>query len=153
MRELSDPDVTLAADEEAALMRSFLALLSASSGSDEDTRRGGAAALHARLIACIEQNLADPELTPSAVADATGIAERTLHAHFASRGMTCMRWIMEQRLERAAAALRSPSWSSTSITELALRQGFNDIAHFSRRFRQAYGCSPVQYRRSAIMPH
>lgn len=38
--------------------------------------------------------------------------------------------------------------SGENITEIALRLGFSDCAHFIRAFHKEYGCPPGQYRRS-----
>jgi AraC-like DNA-binding protein len=32
------------------------------------------------------------------------------------------------------------------VTEIALRQGFNDIPHFSRQFKARFGLSPTALR-------
>lgn len=144
--ELSDPEAELAAGEEAALSR---ALLDFMANSCEMPAARHDTPLEAQLIAYLTRNLDDPALSPIAAAAALGIAERTVHAQFSRRGTTCMRWIMAQRLERAAAALREPSWAGVSVSEIAYRSGFNDVAHFSRRFKEAYGSSPSAYRSMA----
>ena len=43
---------------------------------------------------------------------------------------------------RVRADLEDPRQRARSITEIALRWGFNDSAHFSRTFRARFGLSP-----------
>lgn len=49
-----------------------------------------------------------------------------------------------------AARLKYSSWllknSTESITEIALRTGFSDCAHFIRNFQKEYGCTPGNWR-------
>jgi len=46
--------------------------------------------------------------------------------------------------------LLDPRFDHLSITEIALRQGFNDIPHFSRQFRARYGYPPRMARTDSI---
>ena len=49
-----------------------------------------------------------------------------------------------------ATRLKYASWllknSTETITEIALRTGFSDCAHFIRNFQKEYGCTPGRYR-------
>jgi AraC-like DNA-binding protein len=38
---------------------------------------------------------------------------------------------------------------SLSVSEIAYRLGYTDVADSSRSFRKTVGCSPVEYRRRA----
>jgi transcriptional regulator GlxA family with amidase domain len=49
------------------------------------------------------------------------------------------------RLDRAATLLAR---SNYSVAEIARMCGFGDAFHFSRRFKAAYGQSPLQMRRA-----
>lgn len=71
-----------------------------------------------------------------------------MHALFAGSGTSCRAWIIEQRLARAAAALRAPEWAGSSVSEIAFRLGFAELSHFSRRFKARYGASPRAYRQA-----
>jgi transcriptional regulator GlxA family with amidase domain len=51
------------------------------------------------------------------------------------------------RLDRAANQLRR---TSVSLKEVALSTGFYDAYHFSRSFKQVYGMSPKEYRKSLV---
>ena len=74
------------------------------------------------------------------------MSERTVHGLFAGTGSTFGKWVLNARLDRAAAALRSREWAGRSVTEIAFRLGFNDLSHFSRRFAERFGCAPRAYR-------
>lgn len=52
-------------------------------------------------------------------------------------------YIKIQRLEKAAALL---STSDNRITEIAFDCGFNDLANFTKSFREKYGIAPTKYR-------
>ncbi len=71
---------------------------------------------------------------------------RAVQAALRAAGTTYGALAMETRLAQAATLLRSPLARQRSITELALALGFEDLSHFSRRFRERYGVSPRQYR-------
>ncbi|WP_308122030.1 helix-turn-helix domain-containing protein [Streptomyces sp. TRM70350] len=60
---------------------------------------------------------------------------------FGETGSTVGRWIRERRLR---ACYRDPARAhrGTTVTDVAFRWGFNDMAHFSRVFKQAYGVTP-----------
>jgi AraC family transcriptional activator of tynA and feaB len=100
--------------------------------------------LFARIRRMIEANLADPELTPSAVAAEARISVRYLQKLFSARGTTCNHLIQTLRLDRASRLLqrRSLSHPGTPLGEIAFACGFLDYAHFSRKFRERFGHPP-----------
>src|SRR5690606_10775181 len=54
-------------------------------------------------------------------------------------------YIKTKRLERAAELLVI---SDERITDIAFDCGFNDLANFTKRFHDKYGCTPTQYRQA-----
>jgi AraC family transcriptional regulator len=68
--------------------------------------------------------------------------------HFArafrqSTGMPPHRWLIERRIDRAKALLRT---AELSLAEVALACGFADQSHFTAAFRKAAGMTPGGYR-------
>lgn len=53
-------------------------------------------------------------------------------------------YLRNMRLSYAENLLRA---SSLPVTEIAFESGFGSLSHFSRSFREAYGCSPQDYRK------
>lgn len=107
----------------------------------------GSAALLARIKAYLGDNLADPALTPAKIAAAHNISTRHLHRLFHEHGDSVGSAIRRGRLERCHADLEDPRQRARSITEIALRWGFNDSAHFSRAFRLQFGVPPRALRK------
>lgn len=143
LEELAGPQDLDAAGQES-LGAAFFRLLASSAGGDE--RSEHAAVNLERLTAFLARNLADPDLSPRKAARELGMSERTVHGLFAGTGSTFGKWVLNARLDRAAAALRSREWAGRSVTEIAFRLGFNDLSHFSRRFAERFGCAPRGYR-------
>lgn len=94
----------------------------------------------------IADELANPELTPALVAARLGISRSSLFALTRELGTTVRHLIIDTRLEAAAVALREPVWAAMTVTELALTFGFQDPAHFSRRFTARFGMPPREFR-------
>ncbi|MDX3944797.1 AraC family transcriptional regulator [Pseudomonas aeruginosa] len=68
--------------------------------------------------------------------------------HFArmfrvSFGLPPHRYVLERRLARARDLL---AYSAQSLQEVSLACGFASPSHFNRRFREAHGATPGQYR-------
>jgi AraC-like DNA-binding protein len=99
-----------------------------------------------RAKAFIDDRLHDSSLSPAAIADAVGISLRYLQALFQAEGTTVSEWIWERRLERSRRRLIDPLLAHESIAQIALGCGFTELAHFSRRFKAAFGQSPSEYR-------
>lgn len=97
-----------------------------------------------RVRAWIAARLDDAELTPERIAAAHGIAVRTLHAWFQAEGLSVSRWLLRERLARCRRDLARRD--GTSVTAIAFRWGFNDVAYFSRAFKRAYGVPPSAFR-------
>ena len=53
-------------------------------------------------------------------------------------------YLRNMRLSYAENLLRA---SSMPVTEIAFESGFGSLSHFSRSFRETYGCAPQEYRR------
>lgn len=102
--------------------------------------------LEAMLAFCRRQ-LADPDLSPAAIAAQFGVSVRTVHARFEKSGRSFRRWALENRLEACGKALRDPAQRGSSISEIAYRWGFNDLSHFTKSFRAQFGLSPREWRR------
>jgi acetamidase/formamidase/AraC-like DNA-binding protein len=118
------------------------------SQSGSTLRQGTARTLH-RLRGAIEQRLGDPALTIADIAAAEGTSVRYVQKLFERNGESFLHFLRARRLERAREDLTDPVHSPLSISDICFRWGFNDAAHFSRAFHDAYGVSPRNFRRAA----
>lgn len=66
----------------------------------------------------------------------------------AKSGKTLHKYIMELRLQKGAAWLRS---SDKSIAEIAFAIGFKNADHFSKCFKEYYHVTPTAFRRSSAL--
>ncbi|MGW2491401.1 helix-turn-helix domain-containing protein [Streptomyces sp. NPDC001606] len=124
-------------------------LLDARSSLPPQSRR---TALLRSVLAFAQQNLHDPELSPSLIAAAHHISLSYLHKVFQEQmpGQTVAAWIRDRRLDGARRDLADPALRHTPVHSIALRWGLPDASGFNRAFRTAYGLPPGQYRRRAL---
>jgi AraC-like DNA-binding protein len=146
-RHLDDPVMAT----KARLGTSVLDLLTVALADRLDQLNGSSSparqrTLLPRIYAFIEEELADPELSPSTVAAAHHISVRYLHRLFQDDGRSVAGWIRERRLERCRRDLVDPALADRSIGATAARWGFGNHAHFNRVFRATYGLPPGEYR-------
>jgi len=105
------------------------------------------AAFHlARIKRRIDEQLADPALSVSGLAAQLGLSASQVHRVFGSEPLTPAQYIWERRLEACSRDLREPRLAGRTVSEIAFGRGFNDAAHFSRAFRERFGCSPREWR-------
>ena len=97
----------------------------------------------------IAGHLADQDLSPTGVAQALRVSVRYLYLLFQAEGTSPARWILERRLERASRLLADSRQAGWTITDIAFSVGFKDASHFTRAFKNTYGCCPREYRRTA----
>lgn len=95
------------------------------------------------IIDAMEANLAEPlrlaDLTPS-----TGLSRRQVERLFKRElGRSPKRYYLQMRLERAHLLLVN---SSLPVFEIAVACGFSSASHFSRTYRESYGCTPQRTR-------
>ncbi len=101
----------------------------------------------ARMRRWLEKRLGDAELGPAALAHEFGYSERSLYRLFADAGTTPGKWIWSVRLDKAHARLCDAAMASTPISTIAYELGFQDAAHFTRRYRERFGHPPREARR------
>jgi len=119
-------------------------------GSTVDHNSLGAAH-RVRIVNYIEENLGDPNLTPTRIAATFRITTRYLHHLFSDGEETVARFILRRRLEGCARALTSPSQRKRTITAIAFDHGFSSATHFGRVFRARYDMTPREYRNRNMM--
>lgn len=96
----------------------------------------------------LEQIAADslPSLTPAGLAQALGLAPRTLARRFAIELDTSPgQWLQARRIEAARRLLQN---STLTIAEVCFAVGYQDTASFTRLFRRMTGMPPTTFRRS-----
>jgi AraC-like DNA-binding protein len=103
--------------------------------------------LHMRVVSYISQHLAEPDLSPQRIAQENNISVRHLHKMWQSAGLSLTQWIIAQRLEGTRYELSQQPPRGT-ISAICHGWGFNDVTHFCRRFRAAFGMSPSEWRRA-----
>ncbi|WP_457585195.1 GlxA family transcriptional regulator [Ensifer canadensis] len=101
------------------------------------------------IIEQMEANLADPlklaDMTPT-----IGRSRRQIERLFRREmGRSPKRYYLQMRLERAHLLLVN---SSLPVFEVAVACGFSSASHFSRTYRETYGCTP-QGTRLAELAH
>jgi AraC-like DNA-binding protein len=105
-----------------------------------------------KLRAAIEARLADPKLDAAAIAAGAGVSVRYANAVLAESDMSIMRLVQARRLARCRRALEDPAQGGRTMSEIAYGWGFSDMTHFGRKFREAYGLLPSEYRRRTKHP-
>jgi AraC family transcriptional regulator, positive regulator of tynA and feaB len=139
----------LSAAQIDALSENCLDLLAISLST---VRPAAAAASRGRLAALtrikhfVERNLADPNLDAATVAAGVGMSTRYVNDILSDEDISLMRYVLGRRLEKCQRDLTSPAGAGILITEVAFRWGFNDLSHFSRSFKEKFGCSPREYK-------
>ena len=97
----------------------------------------------------ILNNLTNPNLNPSTIAQHFRISRAYLYRMFPEQGITA--YIYEQRLKKAYRELNRMG-SMRRIGEIAFDLGFNSESHFSRSFKNFFQLSPTEVRHNEIYP-
>lgn len=105
-----------------------------------------------RIQRHIEARLFDPDLTPASLAAELRISPRYLHRVFSTEEESIGKLILRKRLEACRAALADPRQAPKTISTIAYERGFNNTTYFARAFRDRYGVSPSEHRRSPAAP-
>lgn len=147
-----DSAAVLDDQQRSAALASIIELL----GAARAVRTERIAATHWRVrtaLKCISERFSDATLTAAQVAKAQGISRRRLDKLMVESDCdTLTARIWNRRLAQAAADLSDPRFAGRSVSQIAFAAGFADAAHFSRAFRQAFQCTPRQWRERKAAP-
>lgn len=99
-----------------------------------------------RIMAFIDDRLDDAALDPAGIAAAHFISTRHLHGLFNEQETTVSTWIRARRLERCRRDLADAGLAAHSVSDISMRWGFVNAAHFSRAFKARFGISPSAFR-------
>jgi len=113
----------------------------------EPNREAVAAARRAAAERFIVRNLHRPHLSPAHVAAAVGVSVRRLHGLFEPTGVSIGRRIVALRLAKARDLLAGEA--DLSVTEVAYRCGFDNLATFYRLFKAAFQMTATELRAAA----
>lgn len=107
----------------------------------ENTRDGKINA----LLDSLRHNLHQPHDLDS-LARSAGMSRRTLTRHFfKATGMTLGEWLLAERLQRSQEMLEATGISIESVAE---KVGFHSPISFRQRFKQRFGVTPSEWRRT-----
>lgn len=94
----------------------------------------------------IDQNLADPTLSPASAAAALRISVRQVHSLFRPASQSFGQYLMRQRLNACMADLSVQSSVRRSVADIAFGSGFSSLSVFYRAFAEAFDQSPGDVR-------
>ncbi len=143
---LLEEPMDLSAEEEVGIENAFADLLGSAAHPSSAEKDLGDSTPYFAARQFIRLQLTNPELKPATVAAHVGMSTRNLARLFARRGTSIERTFWAERLNAARQDLTDPQLAESSVTDIAFSWGFNDAAHFSRRFSKAHGLSPTAYR-------
>ncbi|HEY3948987.1 helix-turn-helix domain-containing protein [Phenylobacterium sp.] len=129
-----------------------LTALGEMSGLKAHAHEWGRPALRQRALHQIEINARDPQFGSVELAAVVGVSPRYLQDLFRDLGETPSGCIWKRRLHVAARDLVDPRLAEAGVGQIAFACGFSDVAHFSRRFRAAFGLAPRDYRADGRVP-
>ncbi|WP_369140921.1 helix-turn-helix domain-containing protein [Modestobacter versicolor] len=124
------------------------ALIVSAAGDDRLRATVREQTLVTRVRAYLAQHLTDPALTPATIAAAHAVSVRLLYRACSEAGLSLEQEVIARRLELARTQLSTPAGRRRSIAATAAACGFTDASHFARRFREAYGTTPREWRLS-----
>lgn len=127
----------------AALTQQKKLIPAESMQSEADVRKVGR---YKRIISYMEKHYAEP-VSLQQLADIIPCNSQYLCRFFKEiAGVTPIQHLISYRLERACLLLRD---TTKPILQVALDCGFDNISYFIRKFKEAKGCTPKEYRKKA----
>lgn len=110
------------------------------------TIRRGASDIESAVERMIDATLADRPVTLQMAARILGLSPRTLQRRLDDNGRPFEQLLDDRRRVLAMSWLKD---GGTSVTGVAMRLGYSDVAHFNRAFRRWEGRSPMGFRRAS----
>lgn len=102
---------------------------------------------HRSITEIVDENLFNP-LNISDLASLSGRSLSTFKREFKEiYNSPPLQWIRNRRLEKASELLLH---STFSVTEVCFSTGFENVAHFSKVFKEKFGVSPSMYKKSKL---
>jgi len=149
-RTLSDGALRMTEDEGVHLFRALIELVAMSLSRQSRARTAEAESLTdvtmLALKRAIHRRLREPGLSVADIAAAVGISERYVHKLLARSGLGFTDYVIDHRLDGIARDLTNPAMADLAIGTIAFDWGFSDLSHFTRRFKQRFGCRPRDWR-------
>lgn len=100
-----------------------------------------------KVSAIIEKHIDDSTFDIPTLCKEIGMGRSLLYNKFkALVGMTPNNYLTNRRLKAAASLLRQ--YPDLPVGDISVRCGFNIPVYFSRCFKNLYGCTPQQYRKT-----
>ncbi|MBZ9674035.1 helix-turn-helix domain-containing protein [Mesorhizobium sp. ES1-3] len=124
--------------------------LGASEEAWEMRHAGYRTARRQQILTYVEAHLRQADLTVARAARDLKMSSRWLHALLADHETSFAALVARRRVEECHKRLQDPTRDHLSITEIALRSGFNDLSTFNRRFLAHYGMTPREVRRARM---
>lgn len=95
-------------------------------------------------LAYIQEHYAEP-ITIKQLAELCGFSQvHFMNIFKTAIGSTCIEYLVQYRLAKAALALQE---TDHSVTRIALDVGFQNTSYFNRAFKSQYAVTPTAYRR------
>lgn len=145
----ADPNAPSIAAASFDLVRALLASAGAAGRSVDEVVEE---TLLTRVREYVRQHLTDQQLDVERIAAAHAISVRQLYRVCAAADFSLEQWTIHQRLEGARRDLSDLAHRGRPIAVIARRWGFSDSSYFSRRFRQAFGTTPRDWRNATSLP-
>lgn len=98
-----------------------------------------------KLVAVIHSQMAKDDIDMEHIAAAMSLSRKQLRTRvMAITGLSLVAYVLQVRLNYARRMITT---TSTPVTTIAARCGFQTPSHFSKAFKQQFGVSPQQYRK------
>lgn len=130
---------------ERSVVDLMLAMVMGEIRTDFTAEGGAMRALRGRIFKVISESYADPDLSPTKIAEEVGISLGYLHRVISSTGSSVSSYVMDCRLQMAYERLMIDS-EVVPIKQIAIDVGFQNMSHFSKVFMRKYGLTPRQFR-------
>ena len=108
-------------------------------------------ALGERIKQLVARRLGDARLSVDTIAVELNCSRRQLYNAFSDEPDGVAGYVLAQRLEACRRDFDDRCQDAISITDIALRRGFNHPAHFSRAFKARFGVTPSEWRLRATL--
>jgi len=102
----------------------------------------------AKLLDVMDKQMDNNTLTVDELVDEMGMGRTVFFNKLKSMtGLSPVEFIREMRIKRAALLLEDPQYNITEVTYMV---GMNDSRYFSKCFKNTYGVTPSEYKKSKL---